>query len=98
MVKGDDQTKRLRWIYLTDYKTGEVGGLRCWYAEHRCDLHPKDGKWEYWISECFESGHDVYWTRSRFSDDIFAAMVDGEKWIREIGDAYLESDPDRDDE
>lgn len=75
---------RLRWLYLTDYHTKQPVGMRTWYGDYRCDIKFIDGKFEYWISECWNSNSDVYWTRSRYSDDVFKAMADGETWLREM--------------
>jgi hypothetical protein len=77
---------RLSWIYLIRHETNQPCGMRCWYGMYRCDIAFREGKFEYWISECWNSERDVYWTHSRYSDDVFAAMADGEKWIREMQD------------
>lgn len=89
---------RLRWIYLEDYHTKQAVGMRTWLSEWRVDIMLKDGKYAYWISECFNSGHDVYWTKSRFKDNIFEAMKDAENWLYEYVDRETtpEYDPDED--
>jgi hypothetical protein len=90
--------EHLRWIYIVDYATKTPCGMRTWYGDYRCDIKLIDGKYDYWISECWNSSRDVYWTKSRTADSVFAAMADGEKWIREMQDALVYDDDEDDDE
>lgn len=80
-------TDRLRWIYLTTYPENKPVGMRTWHGDYRVDVMFRYGRFEYWCSECWNSGRDVYWTASRHGDDIFQVMADAEKWIRELDDA-----------
>lgn len=74
----------LRWIYIINHSTKQPCGMRCWFGDYRCDIAVVDGVFEYWISECWNSGRDVYWTKPRRTDNVFVAMSSGEKWIREM--------------
>jgi hypothetical protein len=61
---------------------------RTWYRDFRADIKLKDGMYEYWLSECFNSERDVYWTKSRYEPDVFEAMRKAEIWLKQYANTY----------
>jgi hypothetical protein len=80
---------RLRWIYLEDHQTGIAAGMRCWFDDYRADIMPDADGYIYLVAECFNSGHDVYWTHPRHETNIFISMKKAEELIRQIAKTGL---------
>jgi hypothetical protein len=79
---------RMNWIYLTKHPSEMGCGMRTWYRDFRADIKLKDGMYEYWLSECFNSERDVYWTKSRYEPDVFEAMRKAEIWLKQYANTY----------
>lgn len=79
-----------RWIVLKEYQTGKPCGMRTWLGDYRADIQKEGNQYIYWLSETFNSGSDVYWTKPRRIDDVFAAMADAEKWLEQINEPEAE--------
>ncbi len=86
-----EMKERLKWIYLTKYDEDTPVGMRTWLGDYRADIMLKNCQFEYWCSETWNSGQDIYWTRSRFSANVFQAMADAEKWLQELNEALYEA-------
>lgn len=79
-----DQQERLRWIYLTDWRTKTPQGMRCWMPGFRCDIYPADDQFLYYVSRTEGGGSDWLVGGIYYADDVFEAMRLGERLLREI--------------